>query len=178
VSDAGFNSNSLALLAASDTYVYYEDQDNGELYSCPVTASECVPTDMNERGVWRGYAYGDSFFFESPSGSSVTLYKCQASGCGANPTALTGSFSAHLVPSPNAVDDGGVYWVATDDAGATDILTCPLSGCGSDAPHSVVATQSEIQYLRLSEGFVYWVEAAIVDGGWNYGIWRVAEPAL
>ena len=154
------------LLAASDAFVYFSaviDGGTNTIYSCPTGASNCTPTPMNIVGYNQLVAYNNDVYILLPvTGPLQTIAKCPSTGCAPETTVLTtpqgiGEF---------AVDASGVYWTL-----GANILSCPLTGCVG-GPVTVAANQGTPQSLRLSGGFVYYIN------GTDDTIRRVAEPPV
>jgi hypothetical protein len=103
----------------------------------------------------------DLYISPPVTGPNITIVKCPMTGC-------TNETQAPVVTVKSntpeyAVSASGVYWVDGDV-----IRTCPLSGCVG-APQTV-ATTSAPRFLRLRNGFLYWVDTT------DNEIERVAEP--
>jgi hypothetical protein len=154
------------LVVASDSYVYFTamlgDASFEQLYSCPTSATDCVPTPMNT-GYKQVFAYMNDLYILFPVGGPMqTIGKCPGTGCGgggATPVVTT-TYGMNEI----AVDASGVYWTQ-----GTGIKACPLTGCVG-GPTDVAVNQGMPQSLRLSGGFVYWANAM------DNTIRRVAKP--
>jgi hypothetical protein len=153
-------------VVASDTVVYFEATlDAGQaLYSCPSNATSCTPTLISAAaGYTQLYAFGtDLYVYAAPSASSPKLWFSKYSSTGT----LEGQFIvANEAVGEFAVDGSGIYWTS-----GSNIEMCPAAGCGS-TPVDVALNQNGPQWLRLSGGFVYWVNAG------DNTIRRVVEPS-
>jgi hypothetical protein len=155
-------------LVASDTFIYFlatlGDSASDSLYSCPTDATNCTPTPMNT-GYSKLSAYGNDLYILFPVGGPMqTIAKCPGTGCpgGGAPPVITTTYGMLDI----AVDASGIYWTR-----AGSIQACRLTGCVG-GPVDVALNQGMPGNLRLSGGFVYWVDAS------DNTIRRVAKPVL
>ena len=151
----------------TDTTVYFTASIGGAdpaVYSCPAEVSGCVPTAMNLPAVvLHKFAYLDDLYLITPGPNPATVItKCPRTGCPASPATF---ISIQDKVDDFAIDASGVYWINGDS-----IRMCPASGCGNGPV--TVATGQGPQQMKLSQGFVYWVNAS------DNSIRRVAMPAV
>jgi hypothetical protein len=155
-------------LVASDTFVYFTaalgDSGFEQLYSCPTDATNCVPTPINTSYL-KLFAYQNDLYILLPVGGPMqTIGKCPGTGCGNG--GVTPVVTTNYGMTEIAVDASGVYWVR-----GANIQACRLTGCVG-GPVDVALNQGMPQSLRVSGGFVYWVNPT------DNTIRRVAKPVL
>ena len=104
---------------------------------------------------------------QAPSGGSTstpvageTSAGAPVAEAGAPPVGAGGSADDGVIaidqaaPTGIAVDAQNVYW-----ASAGTILSCPLAGCGDDAPTVVIDNAGEARGIAVDASSVYWMSA-------------------
>jgi hypothetical protein len=156
-------------LFVSGSTVYWTNHDSsGTVASCPTTGCTGSP-QIYATGLTRTsgitVSAGSIFFgvYGSGSGNGSNtgsgVFACSTSGCGMNPTSMTGNPGAIVA----VVSDGtNVFW---NDSGYGQVLSCAVGGCGGmpdvlasniGTPWYGLATDAnDVYFAGRSDGTVY-----------------------
>jgi hypothetical protein len=144
-------------VAISDDVVYWLDECNGVIGSCPTSGCDTAQQVVTGAIGLDLVADGDRlWWFRSTTGLSGEVISCPAVGCSAATTVIA---DAGVSPRNLAVDNVNVYW----SAGTTTstIFTCPKSGC-VNGPTTLATNQAQINAVASSGNYLYWTTSTAI----------------
>lgn len=189
---ASWQGTIVAPIAVDTTQVYFvlDFEDGGTNISSTAIAGTCDASVCTSVVIpWANptamAAFGGVLYFLAPYLYSPQIcgspegcgpvFSCATSGCEV-PTAFA-TLGPEATVLDLATDSSGVYFVT-----GSVVDSCPLTGCGVKGPVAIASQQASPSIVRVSDGFVYWVNMGTPDsdsGALEPGtasIMRVAEP--
>jgi hypothetical protein len=165
------SADSIQSIVSDETTVYWlEGTDPAGLYSCLLAAPGPPAMSLTaERGQVVRLEGDDLYVLRRPG---TGIYRCPRTGCdGVGIPLVTGQLDA----SSMAVDETGIYWtVPGSDTEATgEVRSCPLVGCGDEAPRVLAAGQPRPTDITLSGPDVFWVNEGLPETPSTGAIMRV-----
>ena len=152
--------------AADANYLYWSS--TFDIYRCPLTGCAEVPETVAKGHTSEGtlvvrdsHAYWFASDYPHPDSADPVkyLYRAPVDGS-APPTVLNPRQAAASrldFDEPTlAVGENRVYWIQN----ATQIVSCPLAGCGDSSPVTLVSSDTEKEKLWVDSAGIYWLDSA------------------
>lgn len=152
-------------LAVDDGRILWVDYEESAIDECPIEGCGANPVVLAKVTPHPGNLTlaGGVAYWTNEDGS---VMKCAETGCGSQPVTLG---SATGQPADIVADDARVVWVnhraGADAPGghASQILSCPTSGCGGP-PRVLVTTENALGTLAYRNTRLYWTERGSAEG--------------
>lgn len=165
------SADSIQSIVSDETTVYWlEGTDPAGLYSCLLAAPGPPALSLTaERGQVVRLVGDDLYVLRRPG---TGIYRCPRTGCdGVGVPLVTDQLEAGSM----AVDETGIYWTVpgSDTQPTGEVRSCPLDGCGDEAPRVLAAGQPRPTDITLSGGDIFWVNQGLPDAPSTGAIMRV-----